>query len=70
MSTVELKAVADKLTPGDQIFLHAYLGLKQRLLDSDFVAEISRRNREMDAGEYLTSAHVRELNRVMDEKGM
>ena len=70
MSTIELKEVADKLSSGEQSFLHAYLGLKRRLLDPDFIAEISRRNREMDAGDYLTSAQVRELNREMDEKGL
>jgi hypothetical protein len=70
MSTVELRQVADQLSAGDQSFLHAYLGLKQRLLNPDFVAEISRRNREMDAGDYLTSAQVRELNQELEDKGL
>ncbi len=70
MSTVELKEAADKLTPGEQNFLHAYLGLKRRLNDPEFLADIARRNREMKAGDYLTSEQVKELNRELDEKGL
>jgi hypothetical protein len=70
MSIAELKATADKLTPNEQAFLHAYLGLKRRLNDPEFLAVITRRNREMQAGDYLTAEQVKELNRELDEKGL
>jgi len=60
MSTAELKEAANKLSPNEQNFLHAYLGLKRRLQDPAFLTELSRRDREMAAGDYLTSEQVRE----------
>lgn len=68
MSTAELKEAANKLSPDEQNFLHAYLGLKRRLQAPEFLAELSRRDREMEAGDYLTSEQVRELNRDLEEK--
>ena len=62
MSTAELKEAANKLSPIEQNFLHAYLGLKRRLQDPAFLTELSRRDREMEAGDYLTSEQVRERN--------
>ena len=70
MSTADLKEAADKLSPGEQTFLHAYLGLKRRLQDPAFLTELSQRDREMEAGDYLTSEQIRELNRDLDEKGL
>ena len=70
MSIAELKETADKLAPDEQVFLHAYLGLKSRLRNPEFLADIARRNREMDAGQYLTSNQVKDLVRELDEKGL
>lgn len=70
MSIAELKATADRLSPNEQTFLHAYLGLKRRLRDPEFLADIARRNREMDAGNYLSADQVKELNRELEQKGL
>jgi hypothetical protein len=54
MSITELKATADKLTTEERAWLTRYLATLNRINDPAFIAEVTRRNRDMIAGNFVT----------------
>ena len=50
MSTTQLKAVVDKATPDERMFLEHYLAHLRRAADPRHAADLTRRMRDMDEG--------------------
>jgi hypothetical protein len=64
MSIAQLKETADNLTPIERDWLHGYLSTLQRVHDPVFVAEMTRRLDDLEAGRGVPQAQVRELLRA------
>ena len=64
MSTVELKEAVDKLSAEDRAWLTRYLATLNRVNDPAFITEVTRRNRAMADGKFVT----REEALIIDEK--
>ena len=58
MSLTEMLEATTKLKPRERASLRAYLFMLDRISDSAWKKEMSRRRREMAAGRYVTSAEV------------
>ncbi len=54
MSIAELKETADKLSAEERAWLTRYLATLNRINDPAFIAEVTRRNREMIGGNFVT----------------
>ena len=58
MSTAELKATADRLTDEERAWLRAYLNTLEQIKNPEFLQEIARRRREMEAGQGIPREKV------------
>jgi hypothetical protein len=59
MSTTELKAVVDKATQEERLFLQHYLAHLRRQSDPDYAAELSQRMKDMDEGKKVPWSEVK-----------
>lgn len=69
MSIAELKETADKLSPEERTWLRRHLALLDRINDPVFVAEVTRRNSAMEAGEFLTREEILALHEKLKSEG-
>jgi hypothetical protein len=58
MSIAELKETADKLTAEERAWLTRYLATLNRVNDPAFIAEVTRRSREMIDGNFVTRDNI------------
>lgn len=69
MSTAELKQTANRLSVEERAWMRRYLALLDRISDPKFIEDITRRNREMDAGDFLTRAEVLAIHEKLVSEG-
>ncbi len=69
MSTAELKQTADRLSAEERAWMRRYLALLDRINDPEFIAEITRRNRAMEAGDFLTREEVLAIHEKLKSEG-
>jgi hypothetical protein len=70
MSTAELKAVVDRASPEERLFLEHYLAQLRRSEDPEYSEELARRHREMDAGTKVRWTEVRRIHQDMLKDGL
>lgn len=65
MSTTELKAVVDRASPEERLFLEHYLAQLRRSEDPEYAAELDHRMADMDAG--MNSVSWKEAVQLLDK---
>lgn len=70
MSTAELKAVVDKATPEERMFLEHYLAHLRRAEDPRYAEELAGRHRDMDAGQKTKWSEVKRIHNDMLNDGL
>ncbi len=58
MSIAELKETADRLSDQERAWLRAYLNTLEKIKNPEFLIEIARRRREIEAGKGISREHV------------
>jgi hypothetical protein len=69
MSIAELKETADNLTAEERAWLTRYLATLNRINDPAFLAEVTRRNREMIAGSLVTRDEILAIDEKLRAEG-
>jgi len=69
MSTTELKEAADRLSIEERAWMRRYLALLDRIDNPEYVAEITRRNRAMAAGDSLSREQVMSIHEKLVSEG-
>ena len=65
MSTTELKAVVDRATPEERVFLEHYLAHLRRVEDPQYAETLADRHRDMDAGLKVKWTEIKRIHRDM-----
>ncbi|MBI5771740.1 MAG: hypothetical protein HZA93_28475 [Verrucomicrobia bacterium] len=58
MSIAELKETAERLSPEERKWMRRHLALLDQINDPTFIEEMTRRNRAMAAGDFITREEV------------
>ncbi len=70
MSVQELKLAYDALPESDRILFDALTAAERMVSDPEYVAEISRRQKEMDQGKKLTHQDLIRLHEELGQRGL
>ena len=69
MSTAQLKEAVDNLSAEERAWLTRYLATLNRINDPVFVAEVTRRNREMAADHVVSRDELLDLDAKLRAEG-
>lgn len=70
MSTSEMKKAAEEMSPEERAYMAAYLQVLERIQDADYLDELARRKRDVEAGKGLSRDAVLDLHSALERRGL
>ena len=70
MTVEELKRTVDEMSAEEKTYVAAYLKAQEIAASDEVKADLTRRMKDMDAGQKLSADEIRDLHRSLDSKGM